>query len=37
MITKIKHARDEAEKKVYGGLTQPVKSIDQIPGMENFL
>jgi len=37
MITKIKHARDEAEKKVYSGLTHPVKSIDQIPGMENFL
>lgn len=37
LVSKLKATRDEAEKKIHQGLTQPVRSIDQIPGMEDFL
>lgn len=37
LLKRLKAKQDEDEKKIHSGLTTPVNSIHQIPGMEDFL
>ena len=37
LLKRLKAKQDEDEKKIHSGLTTPVNSIQQIPGMEDFL
>lgn len=37
LLKRLKAKQDEDETKIHSGLTTPVNSIQDIPGMENFL